>query len=158
MFTINKVNAVADNTIMINGTQFMVTDSIAEQIYKLCIGQTVQNPVQNTPAPTKQDKPLHLPAEKKEKKPLPEGKKLWQENFVTVLQVAADNSIRVYMDCPIGGDKGKFVREKIKSEFKSFGAKWSGDLEKNEVHWTFGSEDEAKKYIAARKKATKERA
>ena len=42
MITITNTNAVADNTIVINGNTFMVTDDIATQILQLCQGKSTK--------------------------------------------------------------------------------------------------------------------
>lgn len=150
-FTSKAVEEVMYN-ITIEGHVWTLNEANTQKIIDILNGMSTmasapQKPVNNTQ--------LHMEPEKPSKRVI-EGKKIWQENFIDV--VDDNGSYRVYMNCPIPGDKGKYIREKIKAEFKSFGAKWSGNIDKNIVHWTFSSKEEANNYIAARKKAAKERA
>lgn len=140
-------------TISIEGHEWRLNEANTQKVIDILNGMSSQASSSKKPV----DNQLHMEPDKKSRKPLPDGKKIWQESFVTVLQLP-DGTIRVYMECPIAGDKGDYIRKRIKDEFKSFGARWSGDFDKNEIHWTFQTEDQAKKYIAARKKAAKERA
>lgn len=139
-------------TISIEGHEWKLNEANTQKVIDILNGMS-----QMTSASQKSsvDNGLHMEPEKPEPKPI-QGKKIWQENFVDV--VDEGGVYRVYMSCPIAGDKGKFIRSRIKEEFKSFGAKWTGDIEKNIIHWTFPDKKSADNYIAARKKAAKERA
>lgn len=55
MFTIPN-NVAADNSVIINGVEFKVTDDIAKAIYELCVGVTPTVPVEPTPVVAEQPK------------------------------------------------------------------------------------------------------
>lgn len=138
--------------VVIEGHEWTLNEVNTQRIIDILNGMSSQVSA-STPAP--KDKPFNLPAEPASPKPI-NGRKIWQENFVDV--VDEGGVYRVYMSVPIPGKKGQYIRDRIKEEFKSFGAKWTGDIQKNICHWTFGSKEQADNYIAARKKAAKERA
>lgn len=138
-------------TITIEGHEWKLSETDTQKIIDILNGMSSMTSAKQKSVGSQ----LHMEPEKPTKRVI-EGKKIWQENFIDV--VDDNGSYRVYMNCPIGGSKGKFIRDKIKAEFKSFGAKWSGDIDKNIIHWTFDNKGQADNYIAARKKAAKERA
>jgi len=101
------------------------------------------------PQTSKPNTALHVEPEKASADTTIPGKKCWQEDFCTVTYI--QGKYRLYIHCPVGGDKGKYIREAIKKSAKSYGAKFSGDYEKRIFHWTFENKDDAKKYIDSRK-------
>lgn len=141
-------------TISIEGHQWKLPEEDTQKIIDILNGMSA---VSSKPSKPVSSSELHMAPERKSDKPLPDGIRLWQENFVTVIRTD-DGEVRVYMSCPISGDKGKYIRDRIKSEFKSYGARWAGDIDAGDIFWAFPDEGCAKKYIAARKKAAKERA
>lgn len=79
-------NEVADNIVVVNGAQFKVTDSIALDIMKLCLGQTVDTqvsqPTTGTPVAVTKDA-------KAEKKPYVATKD-FKPQYEVKKQVSAD--------------------------------------------------------------------
>ena len=79
-----------------------------------------------------------------------EGKKLWQEDFATVSLVGKE--YRLYITCPVKGEKGDKIRYAIKTGAKKdYGAKFGGDYKAGKIYWVFPDASTAKKYIADRK-------
>lgn len=100
-------------------------------------------------APSTSKEVLHM-ADESERKPLQiVGEKIWQEDFLTV--VNDGGAYRVYIHCPIGGKKGKGIRYAIKASATELGAKFSGDYDKGIFHWTFPSKEAADKFVQSRK-------
>lgn len=141
-------------TIAIEGHTWSLNEANTQKIIDILNGMSA---VSSKPSKPVSSSELHMAPERKSDKPLPDGVRLWQENFVTVIRTD-DGEVRVYVSCPIAGDKGKYIRDRIKAEFKGFGARWAGNIETGDIFWSFPDEQSAKKYIAARKKAAKERA
>lgn len=77
------------------------------------------------------------------------GKKIWQEDFLTV--VDDGGAFRVYITCPVKGEKGEKIRYALKASAKAYGAEWTGDLSKNIVHWTFADKSQAEHFIQSRR-------
>lgn len=93
---------------------------------------------------------LHLPEEKSSNPTKMVGEKVWQEDFLTV--VNDGGAYRIYIHCPIGGKKGKGIRYAIKmSATTEYGAVFTGDHDNKVYHWTFPNEDKAKAFIQSRK-------
>lgn len=59
MITITNTKTVADNTIVINGSQFFVTDEVAKQILALCQGSTPVATTANTATKPVAKKPVN---------------------------------------------------------------------------------------------------
>ena len=143
----NLTNTVADNEIKINDVIIgKLTDDDASKLIAIIKG--MMSGANQTSAPAPQTRPvrtLHLPEEKKSYQGVPSTtKKLWQDDVVTVGE--DDGKIRVWITT-----FSKKARYQAKEEAKSFGAVWSGDLNKGIVHWTFAKNADAQKFIKARK-------
>ena len=103
---------------------------------------------------------LHLPEEKPTPKPstLPDGKKLYQDDFTTVLNPTDTKEYRLYINCPIAGEKGKKVRYAIKASAKDLGAKFGGNPDTKDFFWVFPTKKAAEEFIKARKSYNKKSA
>lgn len=152
-----KVNEVVrDNEISFCGISYKLSDDEILKVKSIIEGML--NGTDTKVSTPKQKAEYHPVAEKKATQSTSvayPGTPVWQENFVTVCHIPSVG-YRVYLHCPIAGDKGKFLRDKIKAEFKSYGAKFSGNFDTKDIHWTFKSAEDAKKYIQARKDWTAE--
>jgi hypothetical protein len=107
-----------------------------------------------TPTPAKVSEPvLSIPEERSVNKPELSmvGDKKWQEDFCTVTYVKANNRYRLYITCPVKGDKGKKIRYAIKASAKELGAKFAGDFDKKDIYWEFPTKKSAEEYIKGRK-------
>ena len=113
----------------------------------------------STPA-TPKTPSLSIPDEKPEPKsnPLPEGKKLYQDDFTTVLNPKDTKEYRLYINCPIAGEKGKKVRYAIKASAKDLGAKFGGNPDTKDFFWVFPTKKAAEEFIKARKNYNKKSA
>jgi hypothetical protein len=161
MLNLNLASApVLDNIIAINGVEIArLDDTNAQKILDIVRGM-VNAPVASTPvtAPVKPtvlapDKQLHLPDEKPTASTTVPGKPMWQEDFVTVTSVDVDGKkqYRLYINCPIGGEKGKKMRYALKASAKELGAKFAGDYDAKDLFWAFPNKAKADEYIKARK-------
>lgn len=115
---------------------------------------TLAQSMGNTPAPVKSNEPaLHMPEEKAPNKPEISmvGKKVWTEDFCTVTYNKANNRYRLYITCPVKGEKGKKIRYAIKASAKDLGAKFAGNYDTKDIYWEFPTKAAAEKYIKARK-------
>lgn len=148
---VKKNEVVRDNKVDFCGISYMLSDDEILKLKSVIEGMlNTSSSKVSTPSTTTEYHPV---AEKKATQSTTvayPGTPVWQENFVTVTLVKGIG-YRVYLHCPIAGDKGKYLRDKIKAEFKSYGAKFSGNFEKKEIHWTFQNAEDAKKYIQSRK-------
>lgn len=86
----------------------------------------------------------------------------FEENFssVYVEELPEGGKIyRGYSHCPIGGAKGKSIKDGIKAGFKAYDAVWTGqagdDAEVIDLQWTFPSKKKADAYIKWRKEVDK---
>lgn len=82
------------------------------------------------------------------------GKKVWDDDVCTII-FTKDGDYRLYITTPI-----KKVRVAVKMSAKEYNAKWTGNYDKGEIHWTFPSRKEAEEFAKARKEydSKKERA
>ena len=153
-------NVIADNEVVINGAKkFNLTDAqCRELIVYLNKLTAVKTNTVSAPEPKVEDSKVteyHPVEDKPEKAPIP-GKKMYQGDFITVTEV--DSKVRVYLHCPVKGEKGDKVRYALKKGFKDAGAKWSGDYKAGEFHWTFPTKKAAQDYIKAEKARASQRA
>ena len=153
-----KEVVVPDNEIIVSGKSFgFLTDDQARKIIDMVLKFQKQNDQKQS------DQQVSTPAQKTYN-PAPEqkntqpivGKKLWQETFLTVSEENGD--CRLYITCFVKGEKGEKIRYAIKSEAKKYGARWTGDIKKSIIHWTFPSKQDAEKFIEARKNYNKKEA
>lgn len=109
-----------------------------------------------TPTPTPVSNTLTLEEEPSKKDNLIiEGKELWTEDFCKVTQV--DKEYRLYITCPVKGDKGDKIRYAIKKNAKdNYGVKWAGEYGTGRIYWAFPTQKSAKQFIADRKERAKE--
>lgn len=136
----NSIKELKDNTIVINGVVIgKVTDTTAQQIISLVNGA---NPISNE---------LHI---EEPKKATPKqkivGKIGYEDDFTTV----TDNNgeYRLYIHCPIKGDKGDKIRYAIKTNAKKdFGAKFDGNFDSGDIYWVFPNKTKANAFVKARK-------
>lgn len=138
---------VADNTVLLNGQlEYKLTDAEitkVNDILKGIISSRNNNKVESV------KKELVFEEEKSSKGVSIVGKKVWQEDFCTVTEVG--DEYRLYITCPVKGEKGEKIRYAIKaSAKKDFGAKFGGDFNNGEIYWIFPNGDSAKKYILSR--------
>lgn len=142
-----------DNEVVINGTKkYMLTDDECRKVLVLLETLTGNKPPKvstpSTPQLKNDTTVLHEVEDKKSDKPIP-GTKMFQGDFITVTEV--DGKVRVYLHCPVKGDKGDKIRYALKKGFKDAGAKWSGNYKAGEFHWTFATKKQAQEYIKAEK-------
>lgn len=129
--------------------------------------ETVAMPtgVIDTPKPNTD---LHLEEEKPSKAPMV-GKKMWQEDFVTVTN-AGSKDYRVYLEVPAllykkgekltpkqARERAEYIKDTLKKEAKSFGAVWAGNYDKHDFFWKFDKKSDAEKFIASRKEYAEKR-
>ena len=158
MLKFNENQVIADNTVVINGVKkYNLTDNQTKQLILILDKMINTAAVENTVSAPEVQKPvvLHEVPEKSEPAPIP-GKKMYQADFITVTEV--DGKVRVYLHCPVKGEKGEKVRYALKKGFKDAGAKWSGDFKAGEFHWTFQTKKQAQDYIKAEKARASQRA
>lgn len=140
---------VADNRVSLCDIEYMLTDDEVLKVKSIIDGIIAQRSsrtkVKATLSPTEEDlKPVRKNA------PMV-GKKMWQEDFLTVT-VTDDKQYRLYITCPLGGEKGEKVRYAIKaSAKKDFGATFAGDFDKGDIFWAFPTKAKADAFIKARK-------
>ena len=155
---------VADNTLTINGAVIgKISDALAQKIITAALAEINGT---STPAKSAPSTKLSVPEDRKEHKPMV-GKKLWQEDWVTVTD--NDGEFRVYLEVPhLVRKKGEadnkkakqradFIRNKLKEEFKDMGAVWGGDFDNGDIFWVFPNKTTTNKYIKARKKYAAEK-
>lgn len=108
----------------------------------------------SVPAPTQNV--LHIEEDSKKRDALNiEGKKLWEEDFCTVTQV--DKQYRLYITCPVKGDKGDKIRYAIKKNAKdNYGCKWAGEYGTGNIFWAFPDKKTATQFVNDRKERAKE--
>lgn len=155
MLNFSATATATEYTVTIEGHSWTASEKDVQEIInflnrvgKRNAGSTVAT-VSNSASAPKKDVVLHMEDEK-ERKPLQiVGEKVWQEDFLTV--VNDGGAYRVYIHCPIGGKKGKGIRYAIKASASELGAKFSGDYDKGIFHWTFPSKDAAEKFVQSRK-------
>ena len=155
MINFNSLNTnVADNLVVINNQlRYNLTDEQVQQVVSILNGLTSGTPLKASKPSTK----LSLPEEKWEKAPM-KGSKMFQSDFVTVTEVDTEKEgkkkkeYRVYLDCPIAGEKGEKIRHALKRQIKQdFGGGFGGNYNLHDIYWTLPSQAKAKAYIEARK-------
>lgn len=141
-----------------NKVTFNVTDEQLTKVYTYLKG--------GKPVAAKPSTKLSMEPEKKENAPMV-GKKVWQEDFLTVTEV--EGVYRVYLTVPAlirkkgendekkARERAQFIKDKLKEEAKALGAKWAGDYDKRDFFWEFETKTGAQKYIKSRKAYTAER-
>lgn len=158
MLNLTNAQALADNVIVINGVEIArLTDTDAQRVLDVIRGLQSNAGV---PTPATPTATLHIedaPAKKVETIP---GKPMWQEDFCTVTTVDVDGKkqYRLYITCPVGGEKGKKIRTAIKLSAKDMGAKFAGNYDAGEIFWAFPSKAKADEYVKSRKAYAKKQA
>ena len=151
-----KVNEVVrDNEISFCGISYKLSDDEILKVKSIIEGMLNGT---DTKVSTPKQKAEYHPVEDKPAKQdfvLYDGQPVWQEDFITVTLVKGVG-YRVYLHCPVKGDKGQKIRYALKKSFKECGAEFSGDYSKKEFHWTFKSREDAQVFINRRKEWAKE--
>lgn len=154
MLNFTSTATATEYTVSIEGHSWVASEKDVQEIINF-LNRVGKRTAVSAPERTVSDAPstskevLHV-TDEKERKPLQiVGEKVWQEDFLTV--VNDGGAFRVYIHCPIGGKKGKAVRYAIKSSASELGAKFSGDYDKGIFHWTFPSKEAADKFVQSRK-------
>ena len=152
---VNEV--VRDNEISFCGISYMLSDDEILKVKSIIEGMLNEDTKVSTPS--KKDTGYHPVDEKKATQSTSvayPGTPVWQEDFVTVTLIKGIG-YRVYIHCPLSKERhGEYIREKIKQSAKSFGAKFSGNYDAKEFHWTFQNRDDAMKFIESRKQYAKD--
>lgn len=141
---------VADNEVVLNGQlTYKLTDDEIKKVNDIIKGMISQREGANKVASN--TKELVFEEDQNTSKGVSiEGKKVWQEDFCTVSQVG--NEFRLYITCPVKGEKGEKIRYAIKqSAKKDFGAKFAGNFDEGKIYWAFPNAEQTKAYIASRK-------
>ena len=142
------------NVIAINGVEIAhLNDTDAQKILDIVRGMA------NAPvsAPKKPMATLHVEDAPSKKVEVIPGKPIWQEDFCSVNEVDVDGKkqYRLYITCPVGGEKGKKIRTAIKLSAKDMGAKFAGNYDAGEIFWAFPSKAKATEYVKSRKEYAK---
>lgn len=118
------------------------TDSDMKKIMAYAKSLNGSNPISNE---------LHIEEPKKvAPKQKIVGKVGYQDDFTTV----TDNNgeYRLYIHCPIKGDKGDRIRYAIKNNAKKdFGATFGGNFDSGDIYWVFPNKTKANAFVKARK-------
>lgn len=141
-FNSNVAKMVIDNTVVINNQiTYTLTDDEVTKVNDIIKGLISSRNSQSAPTTA----PVASVAKKSEIV----GKKVYTEDFLTV----TDNNgeYRLYITCPVKGDKGKKIRTAIKLSAKEYGTKFAGNYDAGEIYWTFNTKTAANKFIKARK-------
>ena len=153
MLNFNQTTPItADNKVSFCGIEYMITDDEATKLKSILDGM-VSARGQQASAPVKNRKPLIIPDETTRKEQEIVGKKIYQEDFLTISEV--DGKYRLYITCPLGGEKGKKIRYAIKATAKEAGAKFAGNYDAGEIFWEFSTKKAAQEYVKARKEYAK---
>lgn len=157
MLNLNNNQIEADNRIVINGVEIgKLNDTDAQKVIDIIRG--MMSSTAPSPKPVvATTKTLHIEDDVTPKKPfVVPGKQIYSETFVTVTNI--DKEYRVYIHCPLGGEKGKKVRYAIKASAKEYGAKCNpiyGDTKDlADLYWIFPSKKQADLFVKARKEYT----
>lgn len=126
-------------------------DTQGAQLLSIASGMTNLNqPALSMPVSSEKSE-LHLeePSEKREKLNI-EGEKMYNGDFCVVTKV--DKQYRLYITCPVGGDKGEKIRYAIKANAKKeYGATWAGEYGTGNIFWAFPTKKNAEAFIKERK-------
>ena len=136
-------HVIADNKVSFCGLEYLLTDAEARKLDGIIRG-IISARSGDTPKPLVYDEDTATTDAV-----AIVGKVLWQEDFCTVTN--ADKQYRLYITCPVKGEKGKKIRYAIKASAKECGAKWAGNYDAHEIFWAFPSKAKADEYIKARK-------
>ena len=152
-------NVSADNKVSFCGLEYLLTDSEATKLKGIIEGMIS---TRNTP---KASTPLVFEEEQKEHKGIVvEGKKLWEEDFCTItcaLNAEGKKEYRLYITCPVKGEKGEKIRYAIKKSAKECGAIFNPEknaYKSGRIWWIFKTRKEAEAYVATRKEYAKKSA
>ena len=156
MLNITASAPVAENVIAINGVVVAHrNDTDAQKVLDIVRAYASGSaPVSKPVATAPEKKTLNVVEESSPRNDKPVGKPVWQEDFLTVTLV--DRQYRLYVTCPVGGEKGKAIRYAIKASAKEHGAKFAGNYDAKEIFWAFPSKAKADEFIKARKAYDKE--
>lgn len=154
MLNFNSIETSNIHTVTIEGYSWTAEEKDVQEIINFLnrVGKRVAKSPEKSAviSNTSKSDVLHLPEEKSSNPVKMVGEKVWQEDFLTV--VNDGGAYRVYIHCPIGGKKGKGIRYAIKmSATEKFGATFTGDHDKKVYHWTFPSAEKAQAFIQTRK-------
>lgn len=132
-------------------TALMNLDDVqGAQVLSVVQGLQNMSSAVSSPSPAPASKLTYAEDEKSFKPTVIEGKMLWQEDFCTVSY--ADKQYRLYITCPLKGEKGEKVRYAIKAGAKKdYNAKFGGDFKAGKIFWVFPDKATAMKYIESRK-------
>lgn len=144
MLDMNKytTKAVADNVVVVNGVKYTdLTDEKTEKIMAIIFDDVPKKVVSTE---------LHIAEPKAVKKQTIVGKVGYEDDFTTV----TDNNgeYRLYIHCPVRGDKGDKIRYAIKANAKKdFGATFGGNFDSGDIYWVFPNKTKANGFVKARK-------
>lgn len=151
---IESLNEIAINGVVIAHLNDADAQRILDIVRAYASGTTVSTPVSKPVAKAPQ-RELHMPEEATTSVEKPVGKPVWQEDFLTVT-CTDDKQYRLYVTCPVGGEKGKKIRYAIKASAKEHGAKFAGNYDTKEIFWAFPTKKSADEFIKARKAYNKQ--
>lgn len=114
----------------------------------------IANGYANLSAPVVSELKLHIEEETKKDEVVIEGEEFWTEDFCQVRKV--DKEYRLYITCPVQGEKGESIRYAIKKNAKeNYGVKWAGDYKAKKIYWAFPTKKSAEQFRADRKERAK---
>ena len=155
MVQFNQISnsVVRDNIVSLNNQlTYKLTDDEVSKIKSILDAMTSGTVQTTKPVSTT----LNVEPDKWEKAPIV-GTKMYQSDFITVTEVEdnGNKQYRVYLDCPIQGEKGDKVRYALKKQVKDFEGKFAGNFKLRQIYWAFPNKTKANAYIKARKEADK---
>lgn len=159
-FANTNVTVSADNEISFCGISYMLTDDEVVQVKGIIEGM-----ISTRSTGKSASKSLVFEEDTTKSKSTPiEGKKLWQEDFCTItcaLNADGKKEYRLYITCPVKGEKGEKIRYAIKKSAKECGAIFNpeeGAYNAGRIWWVFKTRKEAETYVATRKEYAKKSA
>ena len=150
-FAQGNSNLIADNKVVFCGLEYNLTDSEATKLRDILDGMVSNR------GSVKSASTLVFP-EDEVKHPAVQivGDIMWQEDFCTVTK--ADKQYRLYITCPVKGEKGEKIRYAIKAGAKqTYGAVFAGNYAEHEIFWAFPTKKSADAFIASRKEYAKKK-
>lgn len=148
-----NVTVSADNKVVFCGLEYNLTDNEAMKLKSVIEGMiSTRNTKESAPVSEEEStfKPTKI-----------EGKPLWQEDFCTItcaLNAEGKKEYRLYITCPVKGEKGEKIRYAIKKSAKDMGAKFAGNYSEGKIYWAFKTRKEAEAYVNSRKEYSKKSA
>lgn len=153
-FNSSKTVTEEMHIVTIEGHSWELNDTDAQKIVDILNGMTKVSTVSSTGLVYEEDTPKSTPTKI-------EGKPLWQEDFCTITcALNADNKkeYRLYITCPVKGEKGKKIRYAIKKSAQAMGARYDSehcDFNAGKIYWVFKTRKEAEAYANSRKEYAK---